>query len=540
MVRTENGVKTVVKDSSGRDRIEPDPKTLVKLTDIVSKFGLSKAGTRILLADCCRNDLATGRGRSVGAGIKTNQLPNNTAILLSCSEGERAFEAPTWKHGAFFYHVLEGMRGRAASPEGAVTVSRLNTFLEENVPRAVRDVVRTKQTPHVIINGTSLDLRIAPFKEEYDLSGGYRVVSFDRDGKFRGLRYEAGGGLSIVDVMNLQRLVGPLEKGNPLYRTSAFSPDGSLVVTDGDNFLTVHDSFTGSKVASLESTSHVMWPRFEKYGKRTAIATILNGRAVVWDFRNDKTVLGPAVEGFGYVSSILPDGRHIAVVSGNEGQSFIWDGDTGKKTVGPIKSVEAFVGVSRNGSKLITISEKNSVTIWDSTTGQSILDPLPHPSNVEHASFSPDGSLLLTVASSGSDPVDPKDPPIPRGRNAVTVWEVRTGNKIGEPLLLDGRALHASFSPDGNRIVATYSGKKGPEGKEGVVLWDFRTDKKVVASMMPWSGARAVFSPDGSLVVVSRAFTMLNYSFGDSGIFSRHQNIVLDSTTGQYKGPIEP
>ncbi len=100
-----------VRDSNGKQIIEPDPATLVKLTDIVAAFRLSPAGSRILLADCCRNDPTTGRGRGVGSGIRTDLLPDNTAVLLSCSRGQRAWEDKKWKHGVFFYHVLGGLRG---------------------------------------------------------------------------------------------------------------------------------------------------------------------------------------------------------------------------------------------------------------------------------------------------------------------------------------------------------------------------------------------------------------------------------------------
>lgn len=61
-----------VLDTSGKQIIEPDPVSLVRLTDIVKEFELSNAGVRILLADCCRNDPIFGRVRGVGSGITTS------------------------------------------------------------------------------------------------------------------------------------------------------------------------------------------------------------------------------------------------------------------------------------------------------------------------------------------------------------------------------------------------------------------------------------------------------------------------------------
>lgn len=146
-----------VLDRGGNQIVEPDPSTLIKLTDIVKGFRLSPAGSRILLADCCRNDPTTGRGRGVGAGIKTDLLPDNTAVLLSCSQGQRAYEDKKWRHGAFFFHVLQGLR------EGKATASALNTYLEEHVAKDVAETLplaETKQEPHPLIHGNRLNLHV--------------------------------------------------------------------------------------------------------------------------------------------------------------------------------------------------------------------------------------------------------------------------------------------------------------------------------------------------------------------------------------------
>ncbi len=167
-----------VKDRDGKQVIEPDPSTLIKLTDIVRAFELSPAGARILLADCCRNDPTTGRGRGVGAGIKTDRLPTNTAVLLSCSHGQRAFEDKKWGHGAFFYHVLKGLR------DGKATVASLNAYLEDSVTREVQETIKDapKQEPNLVFSGGRLDFGIVGKKEPrpgeertFDLGNGVKM-----------------------------------------------------------------------------------------------------------------------------------------------------------------------------------------------------------------------------------------------------------------------------------------------------------------------------------------------------------------------------
>jgi len=168
-----------VLDRNGKQIIEPDPASLVRLTDIVKEFELSKAGVRVLLADCCRNDPTTGRGRGVGSGIKTSQLPGNTAILLSCSHGQQAWEHKKWGHGAFFYHVLQGLR------DGKGTVVSLSAYLEENVAKDVKSLYNAPdQDPHPLINGKRLDFGLVAGKKEpkpgeervFDVGNGVKMT----------------------------------------------------------------------------------------------------------------------------------------------------------------------------------------------------------------------------------------------------------------------------------------------------------------------------------------------------------------------------
>lgn len=149
-----NGEKVL--DRGGRPIQEPTRESCLKLTEILDRFEGAKAGTRILLGDLCRNDPTTGRGRGVGSRFRVNMLPDNTAMMLSCSADQKSYEDDRWKHGAFFYHVLKGLR------VGHDTVSKLDGYLEESVPaevRGLRDAPR--QTPFTLRIGGRLDFGIA-------------------------------------------------------------------------------------------------------------------------------------------------------------------------------------------------------------------------------------------------------------------------------------------------------------------------------------------------------------------------------------------
>ena len=55
--------------------------------------------------------------------------------MFSCKSGERAFETPKLGkgHGVFFYHVVEGLKGKAKNGRGDVTWARLTEYVVDAV-----------------------------------------------------------------------------------------------------------------------------------------------------------------------------------------------------------------------------------------------------------------------------------------------------------------------------------------------------------------------------------------------------------------------
>ena len=183
-VAKKNG-KPVLKD--GKRVIECDPDSMLPLTEALTALKLSPAGARLLLADCCRNDPATGRGAGVGTGLKLGDLPDNTAVLLACSRGQKAYEDKAWGegHGAFFYHALDGMRGKAADKNGRITGRRLADHLEDTVPDDVAKVKKggAEQKPFCLTSG-KVDLQLtlavsepkAGEERSFEIADGVKMV----------------------------------------------------------------------------------------------------------------------------------------------------------------------------------------------------------------------------------------------------------------------------------------------------------------------------------------------------------------------------
>jgi hypothetical protein len=146
----------------GNDRqqlIEPDPASLIKLSELLSTLKVAKAGHRVVLADCCRTVPNQARGRSFGTGYLANDLPDNTTVLFGCSPNEKAFEHSDWGHGAFTKCLLDELPKLAET--GTTDTAILGGILKQSVPKLVATVApRDRQTPKLFLTD-SVDLRLS-------------------------------------------------------------------------------------------------------------------------------------------------------------------------------------------------------------------------------------------------------------------------------------------------------------------------------------------------------------------------------------------
>ncbi|MFO0809830.1 MAG: caspase family protein [Gemmataceae bacterium] len=142
-----------------------DPRTLVALDDVYAALKECKAGTRLLVVDACRNDPMVGRSATVAnlASATRPELPKppgGVAALFSCSAGERAFESDKHKHGIFFHHLIEGMKGKAAGKNGEVDLLGLAQHVMAEVPETTRDEfgLKASQRPHLLSDAQRVTL----------------------------------------------------------------------------------------------------------------------------------------------------------------------------------------------------------------------------------------------------------------------------------------------------------------------------------------------------------------------------------------------
>src|SRR5947208_12306989 len=123
---------------------------MVSLGKVYEELDRSFAGVKVLLVDACRDDPKAGRGsRGIDADTAPNP-PRGVAALFSCSAGERAFELDQYKHGVFFYHLLDALKGKAKNSEGEVTFGSLSDYVQSRVSREVPKLLDgAKQSPNM-------------------------------------------------------------------------------------------------------------------------------------------------------------------------------------------------------------------------------------------------------------------------------------------------------------------------------------------------------------------------------------------------------
>jgi WD40 repeat protein len=105
--------------------------------------------------------------------------------------------------------------------------------------------------------------------------------------------------------------------------------------------------------------------------------------------------------------------------------------------------------------------------------------------------FSPEGQWLASMSA-----------PTDGTTSEIQLWDGTTGRLVRT---FPGQAVHVSsrlaFSPDGQRLAASFTEAKARKPVPEVRLWEHRTGKYLLG----FSGSAAVFSPDGRTVaVVSR------------------------------------
>ena len=196
-----------------------------------------------------------------------------------------------------------------------------------------------------------------------------------------------------------------------------------------------------------------------------------------------------------------PDGTTLLTVTPNH-QVFVRNAETGELRFAPLQPVLEggpcrAIAFSADSRLLATaVNGRNMVQVWDLMTGEKVGQQMPHPGDVWglfSVAFSPDGQRILTGHKDG------------RAR----LWDWKAGEVVGTPMTHPDEVYDAQFTPDGRHVVTAVR-HSSPQ------VWDVATQKPAVPApqVVPQGVSSYSLAIAGDRVVVTseHRYTVLDLS----------------------------
>jgi len=276
----------------------------------------------------------------------------------------------------------------------------------------------------------------------------------------------------------------PLEGYTDTARAVAFSPDGRLLAsagddTDGKQTIKIWHPASARLVRGWRSGKGTVYKlAFSRDGKHVASAHLVHEYNVrLWDVANGDLVAAlPGHRQQGRAVAFSPDGTLLAS-GGGDGFVRLWDLDQRscrKVLKGHTGSLDD-VAFSPDGT-LLASAGGDGVRLWDVAQGEERAF-LPD-AKARSVSFSPDGATLEVADEAGT----------------ITLWDPSKARPAQRATLAGahGELNAMAFAPEGSTIVAA--------GKSGTIhIWDTLTGQELLTLQGHKTQINGLaFSPDGS------------------------------------------
>jgi WD40 repeat protein len=335
-----------------------------------------------------------------------------------------------------------------------------------------------------------------------------------------------------------------------------FSPDQRTLLTGcQDKQVRLWDVMAGEPArpprAPMRLSGRVLTAAFSPDGERILAAGASDrsnpdtgGEAREWDAHTGLP-LSPSLpsDGESWGAAYSPDGTRFAV-SGSSVSEVFDAGDPGKPPVRLVASSNArCVAFSPDGRSILTAGADDLVRTWDSATGSPSDAPVRDSAPIKDIVFLPDGNGFVTVSDrvrlwgrSSSlfynemrhgnrlDCLDVSGDGklvVLTGDGSARLWDISTGQPLGQPMKVQGVVRDIRFSPDGSRVLTC-----GPSNT--AQLWNVPDGSPAAPPITRYRQvADGAFSPDGKLMVIASAEELTLWDAHDG-----HSIGTLATTTG--------
>lgn len=222
-----------------------------------------------------------------------------------------------------------------------------------------------------------------------------------------------------------------------IVRDAAFSPDGARLATaSADHAARIWDARTGALLRAITHRSPVTHIAMSCDGQR--ILTACDTTARVCDAASGAQ-LSPVIHHHAPVTAVMfgGDGAYVVTASADR-MVRLSDAATARALAPPFEHAREVLGaaIDRAGRRIVTTTTESTALVWDTTTAHAAAAPLAHAGGfVRSVAFDAAGSRIITAGSDGT----------------ARLWHAARGALVREIAHHD--IQHASFAPDGSRVL---------------------------------------------------------------------------------------
>lgn len=275
--------------------------------------------------------------------------------------------------------------------------------------------------------------------------------------------------LQAMNVLAVLRGAGPVVQ-------AAYSPDGGrIAVADRAGQARIFTVPGGRLVQTLKNGSPLNAVAWAPDGRTLATAA-RDGKVRLWNLAAPQAPVqldqGAPARSVAY----SPDGRLLVTAGGSA--ALLWDAASGVLLHSlPNGHTGRSASFSRDGSLVLTVANEPAARVWDAASG-TLVQTLTQKEEITSAAFGPNSTLIVTGSRDAT------------GR----IWDARTGVVKATLEGHTGQILAVAFSPAGDRVATgSIDGTARVWSTSGALL-----DKVDGASA---SVVAVAFSPDGQSLI---------------------------------------